>query len=216
MSQPPTQPKLYHITRVENLPGMMAAGGLWSDAERLRQDVTTNLIGMNKIKQRRMNLPVACHPGTMVGEYVPFYFCPRSVMLYILSRNNHPEVNYRGGQDEIVHLQADLHAVVHWAQAQGVAWAGTVRNAGVEYDAGFFNDVNDLSAIDWQAVAASDFRSPHVSEKKQAEFLLHRFFPWSLVEAIGVKNDALVDTVLAHGQQAGHRLKVSQQSTWYY
>lgn len=30
---------------------------------------------MERIKSRRMSLPVPCHPGTMVGEYVPLCEC---------------------------------------------------------------------------------------------------------------------------------------------
>ncbi len=47
-------------------------------------------IGMSNIKQRRLQLPLRCHKGDSVGEYVPFYFCPRSVMLYLIYRANHP------------------------------------------------------------------------------------------------------------------------------
>ncbi len=39
---------------------------------------------MSEIKRRRVEeLEVDCHPGTKVGDYVPFYFCPRSVMLFV-------------------------------------------------------------------------------------------------------------------------------------
>jgi len=55
-----------------------------------------------------------CHVSrrTTVGQYVPFYFCPRSVMLYVLHRGNHPSLEYRGGQTPLVHLEADLLSVV--------------------------------------------------------------------------------------------------------
>jgi len=32
-------------------------------------------------------------------------------MLYILWKGNHPEVTYRGGQESIVHLVADVRSV---------------------------------------------------------------------------------------------------------
>jgi hypothetical protein len=216
MSQPPAQPKLYHITLAENPPRMIAAGGLWSDAECISQNLDINVIGMGKIKQRRLRLPVDCHPGTTVGEYVPFYLCPRSVMLYILHRSNHPEVYYHGGQDPIVHMQSDFHTVVRWAQAHGKLWACSIRNAGVEYGAGFFSQLNHIDRIDWSAVQSTDFRASTVREGKQAEFLLHSYFPWSLVEAIGVNTQATADTVNAHCRQAAHWPNVSIQRTWYY
>jgi hypothetical protein len=80
----PAQPKVYHITHVDNLPGILAEGGLWSDAVMLVRSGPAEGIGMGQIKERRLALPVRCHPGDHVGDYVPFYFCPRSIMLYLV------------------------------------------------------------------------------------------------------------------------------------
>ena len=55
-------------------------------------------IGIARIKQRRRGLEVVARPGTMVGDYVPFYFCFRSVMLYVIHRGNNPDLTYCGGQ----------------------------------------------------------------------------------------------------------------------
>ena len=80
---PPNRPKIYHITHLENLP-QMVDGVIWSDAERLRRKLDCKIVGMSEIKRRRLEeLQVECHPGSMVGDYVPFYFCFRSVMLHL-------------------------------------------------------------------------------------------------------------------------------------
>ena len=102
-------------------------------------------IGMTEIKRRRLyEIAVSCHPGTTVGEYVPFYFCPRSIMLYIISMGNHPDIaHYRGGPGPIVHLQVDLESAVKWANQQKIRWAFSDRNAG-SYLADFYNSLNDL------------------------------------------------------------------------
>lgn len=124
MTTPPARPKLYHITHVDNLRAIVAHGGLLSDADMIARGGPAQAIGMTGIKRRRVeDLEVDCHPGTKVGDYVPFYFCPRSVMLFVIQRANHPELTYRGGQGPIVHLQADLHAVVGWVEASGGRWA---------------------------------------------------------------------------------------------
>ena len=171
----PTNPKIYHITHLENL-GQIIDGGLWSDAERIRRGLACTIVGMKEIKRRRLEeLEVDCHPATRVGEYVPFYFCPRSIMLYLLHVGNHPDVSYRGGQRLIVHLEVDLHSVVRWANREGIRWAFSNSNAGARY-AAFSNEVDRLSELDWDAIAATDWKAAMVRERKQAEFLLERFF----------------------------------------
>ena len=89
MIPPPANPKIYHITHVDNLPAIVQAKGLWSDAKRIELKLDTSVVGMSRIKKRRLEeRTVSCWPDTMVGSYVPFYFCPRSIMLYILYRSN--------------------------------------------------------------------------------------------------------------------------------
>ena len=180
----PANPKIYHIAHVDRLPSIVADGCLWCDAKVLRRAPTGTMIGMSNIKQRRLGeLRLSRHPDLRVGDCVPFYFCPRSVMLYLIFQGNCPELSYRGGQGPIIHFEADLHAVVAWAQREGRRWAFTLTNAG-SY---FFEDrceLARLNEIDWDAVSARDWRQ--CKEGKQAEFLLEQDFPWGLVERIGV------------------------------
>ena len=145
MTRPPARPQIYHITHADNLPDIVAAGGLWSDARMIAQGGPRTAIGMSKIKQRRIKeIEVYCHPGTKVGDYVPFYFCPRSVMLYLIHMANHPELTYRGGQGEIVHLECDMHEVVRWAEEQGKPWAFSLSNAGA-YGVKLRNQLSQLN-----------------------------------------------------------------------
>jgi len=51
-------------------------------------------------------------------------------MLFILHKGNHPSLTYKEGQRPILHREADLHEVVAWADAQGIPWAFTDKNAG--------------------------------------------------------------------------------------
>jgi hypothetical protein len=172
-------------------------------------------IGMSKIKMRRLKLPVTCHPGTNVGEYVPFYFCPRSVMLFLLHRGNHPEITYKGGQSLIVHLEADLNAVVAWANHHGIPWAFSLSNAGANYTT-FRADLAQLGELNWPAIQGEDFRNPDLKEGKQAEFLLHGQFPWHLVERIGVISPLLKDAVQSSLATATHIPNIEVCGAWYF
>ena len=216
MSKPPSKPKIYHITHIDNLTRIIARGGLLSDARMLEEGGPDQVIGMSKIKRRRLEeIEVTCHPGTMVGEYVPFYFCPRSVMLYLIYRGNHPELDYRGGQDPIIHLEADLYQVVKWANDKGVRWAFSLSNAGAYY-VEFRSDLRDLHELDWVAIAATDFRDPDIKERKQAEFLVYGFFPFELVERIGVYNETIWAKVRRALAGSEHKPLVEIRRDWYY
>jgi hypothetical protein len=214
MNAVPQQPKIYHIAHVDRLPSIVATGGLLSDAMVQAQALDGTMIGMNHIKQRRLTeLQLASHPGLFVGACVPFYFCPRSVMLYLIHRRN-AELAYQGGQASIIHLQADLGAVVTWANAQPARWAFTLSNAG-SY---FFEDRNDLARlgeINWTAVQANNW-SGGLKEGKQAEFLLEQRFPWHLVERIGVHSAAVYGQVVNALPAHGHRPPVEVRPDWYY
>ncbi len=210
----PAQPKIYHIVHVDNLASIVADGCLWSDSVMVQRRGGT-VIGMGSIKQRRLGLPVSCHPGTKVGEYVPFYFCSRSIMLFVIYCANHPELAYRGGQQPIVHLEADLHQVVQWAEAKGQRWAFSLSNAGAVYTQ-FRAELDRLSDINWEAVAATDFRPADIKEAKQAEFLVQQSFPWHLVERIGVHSQGIVSKVSDAMQGAAHRPRIEIKRDWYY
>ena len=209
----PARPKIYHICHVDRLASIIASNGLLSDAVIQQQALPGTVVGMNNIKQRRLTeLQLSSHPGLFVGQCVPFYFCPRSVMLYLIYRRN-AELTYQGGQEPIIHLEADLHATVAWANAQAKRWAFTLSNAGAYY----FEDRNNLAQlnqVNWDAVQANNWQQ--CKEGKQAEFLLEYGFPWQLVERIGVRNH------LIHGQVAnalpaqGHRPVVEIRPEWYY
>jgi hypothetical protein len=135
-------------------------------------------------------------------------------MLYIIHRANHPEITYRGGQDPIIHLQADLDEAVAWASRHNRRWAFTLSNAGASY-AEFRSTLDQLDEIDWQAVAASDWSESETKEHKQAEFLVHESFPWELVERIGVVSPNLRVQVSAI-VGAARRPAVEIIPDWYY
>ena len=116
----PDRPRIYHIVHVDNLASIVGDGCLWPDAVMVKRQGAA-VIGNNEIKADRLVLPVQCNPGTCVGDYVPFYLCPRSVMLYVISRRNHPNVAYKGGVEGLKQI-----AVQKWIALftdGGNAWA---------------------------------------------------------------------------------------------
>ena len=216
MTAVPANPKIYHITHVDNLASIAASGQLVSDAIRITQSMSCSVVGMSEIKRRRLEeIEVSICPGTKVGQYVPFYLCPRSIMLYILYRGNNPELTYRGGQQPIVHLEASLDAAMHWADSEQIPWAFTDANAGA-YLTQFYGRRAELDQVNWAAVTSTDFRDPRIKEGKQAEFLTFGTFPWTLVEKIGTINSTIASRVSAAIAGNPHQPVIQIKRNWYF
>lgn len=209
----PAQPKIYHIVHVDRLPSILATGGLLCDAQVIAQQAAGTTIGMNNIKQRRLHTSLNSYPDLHVGQCVPFYFCPRSTMLYVIHRADNDALAYRGGQGPIVHLQADLMACIQWAQQQRRRWVFTLSNAGSV----FFEDRNNLAQLhelDWSAIDALQWQG--CKEGKQAEFLMECCFPWHLIEMIGVSSQPIYNQVVHMLQPMQHKPHVMIKPDWYY
>lgn len=203
----PPNPSIFHITHVGNLPSIIAHGCLWSDGQRIARALAPTNIGYSHIKARRLNRPVRVGNGGNLGDYVPFNFCPRSVMLFVVSRGHQ---DYGGGQDEIVHLVSSVDT----ANALVKPWAFTDQHADLAY-ASYFNSRAKLNEVDWNVMPLAQWGgNDEVKAKRQAEFLVRDSFPWSAVEHIGVKSAAVaakVQALLPSGMPP-----VAVQASWYY
>ena len=215
----PAHPKVYHIVHVDRLASILRDGGLYCDAYVSRNALPGTTIGMSGIKARRLSHPLTSYPDLHVGDCVPFYFCPRSVMLYMISRGNAQGLTYRGGQQPIVHLAANLRDVVDWAEARNKRWVFTTTNAG----SAFFDDYNtwdQLSEIDWDAVHATKWSGedvpPRVKEGKQAAVLLEAFCRWEVFKCIFVYSESYYRQVEALLTSIPHKPKIQVQPRFYY
>jgi hypothetical protein len=206
MHRRPDQILIYHITDVENLPGILAAGGLRSDTAMAEHSPA--VIGYGHIKQRRMTqIRVDCCAGRFVGEFVPFYFCPRSPMLFTVNRGNTGRPP--GCQRTIVHLVSSLAAGIN----QNRPWAISDGNAGA-FHAAFSSELAALGGLDWAAIRATQWQGR--THEKSAEFLLADFFDWTGFHAVGCYNTETAQRVQSMLTHSAHRPAVSVEPTWYY
>lgn len=199
---------------MDRLASIISEGTLWCDAEMANRAETGTTIGIKNIKQRRLTNELNSHPGLRVGDCVPFYLCPRSIMLFVIYKGNYTELEYRGGQGSIVHLEADLRQVVAWADANGKRWVFTSTNAGASYFEDY-SDLHQLNKLDWDAIQANDWAGAK-KEGKQAEFLMEHSFPWDMVSRIGVPSAGIRGKVLGETQMAKHQPPVEIKPDWYY
>jgi hypothetical protein len=202
--------EIFHITHCNNLPGIINAGGLWCD----RKAGPAVRIGHQHIKDRRLARTVSCNPGGFVGDYVPFYFAPRSPMLFAIHKGS--VEGYAEGEQEVVHLFSTVEIVM----ATSLSWVFSDGHAEMAPLTSFYNRLADLDKIDWEIMRSrywfdSD-EHPDRKRRRQAEFLVHDFFPWRLIRGIGVFGETTAIKVRAILENANHKPDVVVEREWYF
>lgn len=197
---------LYHITEIKNLPAI-AAGGLLSDIA--LGPAPHAVIGYNHIKRRRMTeYKVPCSPGTpFVGNFVPFYYCPRSVMLYTINAGRTGLAP--GCQKDIVHLVTTVGDAIR----HGANWAISDGNAGAAHTS-FYSEPAAMALLDWAAIRSTSWSGKQ--HQKAAEFLVRDSVPWTAIRGIGCYDNDAHDRVVAALAAAAHRPTVKVIRNWYY
>jgi hypothetical protein len=197
---------------VDNLPSI-AAQGLLCDGGVAAGGVAFHSIAFSDIKARRAGTVVPCDPGGTLADYVPFYFAPRSPMLYTISLGNVTSV--ADGQSKIVHLVLSAEDLV--AEQECVFTDGHA----IMDLSNFYNDLADLRQLDWTSISTRKWGSYYdatdeTKRKKQAEFLAHGRVPWKHVRGIAVPSAACA--ILAQDALVGvaHLPPVAVKQDWYY
>lgn len=154
-------------------------------------------IGNPEIIDVRGTTPVKLEGYGNIGDYVPFYLTPRSIMLYnIITGYYAPKVPQRS-KAEIVVLRFKMDALANLPQ-----WFFTNGQANDE-ETRHYNDLLRLDQIDWPSIQASNFQNSDGdydrSRRYQAEFLVRNIVPVEYIESIIVYNEeikALVEGLL--------------------
>lgn len=210
----PSQHLIMHFTHVRNLPGVLAAGCLNADSVVDRESALGAEAADPSIKATRRTIRVPLAPFGCVADYVPFYFAPRSPMLYKLAKGGVP--TYSDGQDPLVYL---------------VSTTETIAQAGLRY---LFSDGNCASAItqfaddlrlldsmvDWEIMDAQMWNNtaddPDRRRRRMAEFLVHGRVPAALLAGIAVRTQGVLEQVNGILAAHGAALPARARPGWYF
>lgn len=185
----PVPTGLYHFTHLDNLSGI-TRDGLLSDSRAHEGGRLTTEVGNRRIKSNRKLREVDVGPGGIVADYVPFYFAPRSPMLYAIRSGNVP--TYAGGQQGLVYLCTTLERI----QEISLSWVASDRNAVLTL-ARFTDDLQDIrddTHVPWPLMLEKYWNAteaePDRKERRQAELLVHQGVPWSAIMFVGARDQA--------------------------
>lgn len=224
MPPPPQNIFLYHITAIPNLPGIVAQQALRSKGWLTNNRFDYSDIAYQGAQGRRATKVVPHLPGGVIHDYVPFYFAPRSPMLFTINNGNVPGCTH--GQDDIVHIVFTLDAIVQ----AGLPFVFYDYNATLGI-ATCYNDLADLDKIDWPLFFEapclggyckywkSDMDKPRYAtrmETRQAELMVHESVPLAHASGIGTYDAAKAAQVKAILDGAEIELPVEAKAEWYY
>ncbi len=204
---------IYHITHIRNLPEILRDNGLWCDRIVSERGLAHVSIAHQHIKERRAAKRVPVSAGGVLADYVPFYFAPRSPMLYSIHRGN--VAGYSDGQKPILHLVSSAEVI----QRRKLPFAFTDGHAPMNISQ-YYDNLNDLNQIDWKIMKetywADTVEDGDRSRRRQAEFLVYQFFPFELIESIGVINRDMAAQATGLLQELKQKPNVKVVPAWYY
>lgn len=211
----PQPTHVLHFTRVEHLE-TIATSGLQCHSLAQANGLLTIEVGDTGIKARRANRPVPVPPGGFVGDYTPFYFGPRSPMMYSIKVGNVP--TYSGGTDQLAYLVTTIETL----QDFGLDIVLTDRNAVLGYTdfARLADGEPDEDFIDWPLMKERYWQDtpeyPDRKERRMAECLVYQTVPWQAFNEVVLKSEAAAAPVRAFIAQGNHAPKVSVRPNWYF
>lgn len=223
--QAPRPTRLFHITAIANLPAIFSASTLVSKNIGALVGIDYQNIAHGGAQGKRALRPVPNPPGGVVHDFVPFYFAPRSPMLFAIHRG--AVQNCHWGQDDIVYFETTIEAVT----VQGKDFVFYDRNATLAFSEAY----TDLSALN--EVVAWDILTEHPQmdgycqywnnkpdhpryadrmERRQAEFLVKDHVHLSQITRLGVINADKQVEVQALAARFGVYLPVDVMPDWYF
>lgn len=210
----PVPTRLYHFTHVSHL-ATIVRDGLLCDAQAHVGDRLRIEVGNREIKTQRRQRPVLCGPGGVVADYVPFYFAPRSPMLYAIKGGNVP--TYQGGQPGLIYLCSTIERL----DELGCPWVATDRNASLAIARSTSRHEELDGLVDWQLMAARYWKNvpedPDRRERRMAELMVHGCVPWDAIQFIGTRDKADLAAVEgALGSLGGHQPQRDVRPGWYF
>ncbi|PZF04677.1 hypothetical protein DEJ01_07670 [Curtobacterium sp. MCLR17_040] len=202
-----------HFTHVDNLE-TIAGAELLPDTSAQSTGALRVEVGNTSIKERRRAQIVPLDPGGSVADYVPFYFGPRSPMMYAIASGNVP--SYTSGTAELVYIVTTLEQL-YFCGCKPILTDRNAALAYAEYREYRPDDLIGDGFIDWALMSAkywTDF--PDGRERRMAECLVASHVPWAAVQGLAVQNERIEKRVVDILARVGSDVPVKIRPTWYF
>lgn len=150
--------------------------------------------------------------GGTLADYVPFYFAPRSPMLYAISTGWVD--GYAGPQEDILHLVCSVDEL-----AKPGRFVITTRHP-IAPLAEQRVDLGVLDELDWPLMNAAYWNDTDADgdrkSRRQAEFLVHRYVSVQAIRLVGAMTKTAAERAAALLDAMPHPPPVVVRKGWYY
>lgn len=220
----PNPVRLFHITAIANLQNICRAGALLAKNAVTTAGLNYQNIAHGGAQGARAAKSMPVPPGGTVHDFVPFYFAPRSPMLFAIHNGNVAGCSL--AQQDIVHFETTVDGVT----AAGELFVFFDRNATLAYSKPH-TDLSQLDAVAWELLTEQPhldgfckyFQSKHQDlryvdrrERRMAEFLVRDRVPLQHFTRVGVCDTERARQVSAIFHAEGVPLQVAAMPDWYF
>jgi hypothetical protein len=206
--------KIYRITHIENVAYILKLGKLTTsnspDADPNYQGIgESELIGLRSdhaISTYNSNIQVC--PSC---NYLPFYFAPRSVMLYRI------QTGFKVAQiapEHIVYFVyhlSDILADMEYLFTDGHGYAKLTQ---------WFDDIAWIDRLDWDTIESNQWKSTEDDSdrqrRKQAEFWIKNEINLNKIKGIATFDEQTKEEVVALCTQYNQEIEVRVIPSYYY
>ena len=201
---------IFRITHIRNIPWILANGLHCRTSGRIDPHFVT--IGSPDIIAMRDGRAVPIPPHGTLSDYIPFYFTPKSPMMYNIV-TGWGGISQRSRSD-IAIMVSSLRDLAD----SGITALYTDRHAYLSM-ARFFSSLDHLDEISWGPLQRHDFRrdvdDPEKKEKYQAEALVHRHLPIEHLSEIACYSDEGRVFLEEIRDELGLELTIAVRRSWY-
>jgi|SRR5664279_5593417 len=202
---------IYRITHYRNVPWILDHGLHCRNSP--TQDPDFVNIGNRDLVDKRAARVVGVPPGGVLNDYVPFYFCTHSVMLFNIHTRRVEGVEVR--QEEVVYLVSTVEQL----QTCQATFIFTDRHAYVQ-GAAYYTNLARLEDLDWPLIQGRDFRrdpnDPGKLERRAAECLVHHHVPFTAILQIACKDTERENFLHEQVTARQNAVTVIQAHQWYF
>ncbi|MGV8885145.1 MAG: DarT ssDNA thymidine ADP-ribosyltransferase family protein [Microbacteriaceae bacterium] len=196
--------RIYHLTHIKNLPGILATGSLLADQS--ESWIERPVVDISRPELREARRTAHASQTEVVADYVPFFVSPHSTLWTAI----------RGSDLSEPRLAPEARAL---PANEFIVLVSTVGNAGrdrvVVTNGDATGIVTRFTATPDQAEAQLRRLQGDEQSLAEAELLVHESFPFSSITLIGVANDKIRNEVRDQLAASGHAPKLSIYPPWF-